>query len=185
MFSPCSLFCSGMTSATSLFFCTCAASTQKTIKKNTVSHSNTHTVSWKKWILHTQRATISDLNSPSRLQHCWSSRLWFVTTLTLWRYLACTPSPWCMNPGARRSDSLRRAPLFSLFFCDRSTTPLRAWCEGFFFTGLRWFQSRSQSTTQRRRRRQTLNMKLKQDSNRKWSVGVKNQNSKEGQSVSL
>lgn len=115
MFSPCSLFCSGMTSATSLFFCTCAASTQKTIKKNTVSHSNTHTVSWKKWILHTQRATISDLNSPSRLQHCWSSRLWFVTTLTLWRYLACTPSPWCMNPGARRSDSLRRTPLFSLF----------------------------------------------------------------------
>lgn len=133
MFSPCSLFCSGMTSATSLFFCTCAASTQKTIKKNTVSHSNTHTVSWKKWILHTQRATISDLNSPSRLQHCWSSRLWFVTTLTLWRYLACTPSPWCMNPGARRSDSLRRTPLFSLFFCDRSTTPLRAWCEGGFF----------------------------------------------------
>lgn len=115
MFSPCSLFCSGMTSATSLFFCMCAASTQKTIKKNTVSHSNTHTVSWKKWILHTQRATISDLNSPSRLQHCWSSRLWFVTTLTLWRYLACTPSPWCMNPGARRSDSLRRTPLFSLF----------------------------------------------------------------------
>lgn len=180
MFSPCSLFCSGMTSATSLFFCTCAASTQKTIKKNTVSHSNTHTVSWKKWILHTQSATISDLDSPSRLQHCWSSRLWFVATLTLWRFLACTPSPWCMNPGARRNDSLRRTPLFSLFLRQKHHA-----ASSLFFTGLRWFQSRPQSTTQRRRRRQTLNMKLKQDSNRKWSVGVKNQNSKEGQSVSL
>lgn len=35
-------------------------------------------------------------------------------------FSACTPSPWCMNPGARRSDSLRRTPLFSLFFATEA-----------------------------------------------------------------
>lgn len=179
MFSPCSLFCSGMTSATSLFFCTCAASTQKTIKK--IQYLTVTRTLWA-GKMDPSHSESDDLRFKLSVE---ATTLLIVPSLVRYdidslAFSACTPSPWCMNPGARRSDSLRRTPLFSLFLRQKHHA-----ASSLFFTGLRWFQSRSQSATQRRRRRQTLNMKLKQDSNKKWSVGVKNQNSKEGQSVSL
>lgn len=47
-------------------------------------------------------------------------------------FSACTPSPWCMNPGARRSDSLRRTPLFSLFLRQKHHAASSLMRGGFF-----------------------------------------------------